>query len=122
MVYYRQFDFVVGTRIHGTVLGLQAGVPSLCVVHDMRMLELCETLKVPHVRADDIAEGISREELLPLFDFDAAAFDRNRQQLCARYVAFLKGNGLPVVDWLERLATEGDASAERVPTETEEVC
>ena len=122
LAHYRQFDFVVGTRIHGTVLGLQAGVPSLCVVHDMRMLELCETLQVPHVRADDIAEGISREELLPLFDFDAGDFDHNRQQLCARYVAFLKGNGLPVVDWLERLATEGDASAERVPTETEEVC
>lgn len=105
LAHYRQFDFVVGTRIHGTILGLQAGVPSLCVVHDMRMLELCQTLKVPHVRAEDVAEGVSREELVGLLNFDAAEFDRNRQQLCASYVAFLKGNGLPVVDWLERLAT-----------------
>ena len=105
LAHYREFDFVVGTRIHGTILGLQAGVPSLCVVHDMRMLELCQTLKMPHVRAEDIAKGVSREELVSLFDFDAADFDRNRQQLCASYVAFLKGNGLPVVDWLEQLAT-----------------
>ena len=104
LAHYRQFDFVIGTRIHGTILGLQAGVPSLCVVHDMRMLELCQTLKVPHVRAEDVAEGVSREELVGLYDFDASEFDDNRQQLCANYVAFLKGNGLPVVDWLEQLA------------------
>lgn len=110
LAHYRQFDFVVGTRIHGTILGLQAGVPSLCIVHDMRMLEVCQTLKVPHVRAADFAEGISREELVRCFDFDAHDFDRNRRQLCARYVAFLKGNGLPVVDWLRRLAADDSGS------------
>ena len=112
LAHYRNFDLVVGTRIHGTILGLQAGVPSLCIVHDARMLELCETLKVPHVRWDAVRDGLARDALVPLLDFDAAAFDANRQQLCARYVAFLKGNGLPVADWLERLAEPAAAAAD----------
>lgn len=103
--HYRQFDLVVGTRIHGTVLGLQAGVPSLCVAHDSRTLELCQTLKVPHILASKVTTGLSIDELHRLVErgFNAAAFDENRRRLCERYVAFLNANGLPVADWLAGL-------------------
>ena len=99
----KRFDFVVGTRIHGTLLGLQAGVPSLCVVHDSRTLELCETLKVPHVLARDVSDGIEYDDLLRHFQFNAAEFDANRRMLCRRYVAFLRSNKLAPLKWLVQL-------------------
>lgn len=105
--HYRRFDFVLGTRIHGVILALQSGVPGLCIVHDTRMRELCETMLVPFVTADQVRDGIKREDLAALYHFDAAAFDRRRQELAGRYVGFLRGNGLAPAVWLQAIADAG---------------
>jgi len=102
--HYRRFDFVVGLRLHGTMLALQAGVPALCIAHDARMLELCRTMHVPHVLPAQIERGISVRDLYQLATFDADAFDANRRELCRKYVNFLRGNGVTPVQWLEDLA------------------
>lgn len=108
MEHYRRFDFVVGARIHGVMLGLQAGVPSLCIVHDSRTLELCQTMAVPYVLAKDVVrDGISRESLLKLFHFDADAFDQNRRKLCTTYLAFLERNGIRPAGWLKNIGDPG---------------
>lgn len=99
----RRFDFVVGTRIHGIVVALQAGVPALCIAHDSRTLELCQTMKVPHVRAEDVNDGIACDDLHALADFDPDEFDENRRNLCRRYTAFLRNNSLNPATWLEKL-------------------
>ena len=104
MDYYKGFDFVIGTRIHGTMLALQAGIPALCIAHDSRTLELCETMKMPHVTADSVRDGVTRDELVSLFDFDPDVFDENRRNLCKNYVAFLKCNALRPVRWLQSIA------------------
>lgn len=104
MEHYRRFDFVIGARIHGIMLALQAGVPALCIVHDSRTLELCQTMRVPYVLAKDVINGVQREDLLKLFKFDPDEFDNNRRMLAARFVAFLKNNQLQPVKWLEELA------------------
>ena len=94
MSYYRKFDFVVGARIHGVMLALQAGVPAVCIAHDSRTRELCETMKVPHVLASQVSGGVSRSQLGDLWAMDSEAFDENRAKLAGRYRDFLKGNGL----------------------------
>lgn len=105
MEHYRRFDFVIGARIHGTMLALQAGVPAVCIVHDSRTLELCQTMLVPYVLAKDISTGVTRDQLPDLFaQFDAAAFDTNRRMLARRYVDFLETNGLDPVSWLRNIA------------------
>lgn len=104
MEHYRRFDFVIGSRIHGVMLALQAGVPGVCIVHDSRTLELCETMMVPYVLARDVAAGITREQLPDLFKFDAAAFDENRRVLAGRYLNFLSSNELEPADWLGKIA------------------
>lgn len=105
MEHYRRFDFVIGARIHGTMLALQAGVPAICIVHDSRTLELCQTMMVPYVLAKDIANGVLRDQLPDLFaQFDAEAFDLNRQILAGRYVNFLEENGLSPVAWLKNIS------------------
>ena len=100
----RRFDFVIGTRIQGVILGIQAGIPSLCIVHDSRTLELCETMKIPYVLSDDVRDGVSRDDLVSYFEFDAHEFDRNRRALCRRYVEFLWGNRLVPARRLEGIA------------------
>ncbi|WAC61624.1 polysaccharide pyruvyl transferase family protein [Pseudoxanthomonas sp. SL93] len=94
MSYYRKFDFVIGARIHGVMLALQAGVPAVCIAHDSRTRELCETMKVPHVLASQVSGGVSRSQLAELWRLDADEFDENRIKLAARYREFLSGNGL----------------------------
>ena len=103
--YCRRFDIVVGTRIHGTAIALQAGVPALCIAHDSRTLELCRTMKVPYVQSNDVADGVELDQLLRLVDFDPLEFDKNRRSLCQRYVQFLKNNLLRPAGWLEELGS-----------------
>lgn len=100
MEHYRHFDFVVGTRIHGVMLALQAGVPAMCIAHDSRTLELCRTMKVPHILSKDVQKGISREQMMDLFVFDAEEFDENRRILCNTYVNFMLSNNLAPQNWL----------------------
>ena len=37
--YLRDFDFATGTRLHGNVAALLAGVPAVLLAHDSRTLE-----------------------------------------------------------------------------------
>ena len=100
------FDFVVGTRVHGVMLGIQAGIPGLCLVSDSRTRELCETMAVPHVHARDHLDGLGRGELMRTFErvFDPGRFDANRCLLARSYCEFLEGNLLEPSPALKRLA------------------
>jgi hypothetical protein len=105
MEHYRTFDLVIGARIHGTLLAIQAGVPGICVAHDSRTEELCRTMHIPFVQAANYEHGITRSELTRVFVFDGAAFDANRKALAKRYVEFLESNDLTPNSGLKTLAT-----------------
>lgn len=94
MEHLKRYDLVIGLRIHGVMLALQAGVPAICIAHDSRTRELCETMKVPFVMASDHVSGISRATLTEIARIDGAAFDENRQQLGKRFGEFLAWQGL----------------------------
>ncbi|QBY49679.1 polysaccharide pyruvyl transferase family protein [Cupriavidus oxalaticus] len=102
--YLRRFDFVVGTRIHGVMLALQVGIPALCIVHDSRTTELCETMAVPYVKAQDHRLGITRDQLPSLFKFDPDAFDKNRVKRARIFADFLRSNELVAAPYLSGLA------------------
>lgn len=44
--------FSIGTRIHGSIMSLLCGVPTLCICIDSRTTELCRALSVPHTIYD----------------------------------------------------------------------
>lgn len=94
MEYLTKFDFVIGARIHGVMLALQAGVPALCIAHDTRTTELCQIMRVPFVNVRDVINGIKRDELLKTVKFDPEEFDKNRSLLAQRFVDFLEANDL----------------------------
>lgn len=103
MEHLKRFDFVVGVRIHGVMLALQAGIPALCIVHDARTRELCQTMLVPYVEVSEVIGGVDFERLAASFKFDADEFDSNRLTLAARYINFLQSNQLPVAPYMKRL-------------------
>ena len=45
--YIRQFDFSIGARFHGNVVGIWEGVPALFLTCDSRTRELCEFFSLP---------------------------------------------------------------------------
>jgi Polysaccharide pyruvyl transferase len=99
----RGYDFVIGARIHGVILGLQAGIPGLCIAHDSRTRELCETMKVPFVMASDISSGVKLPDLRDMFTFDSNEFDHNRRELARTLDNILKQNQLPESAWLKAI-------------------
>jgi hypothetical protein len=105
MEYLRSVDLVVGTRIHGCMLAIQAARPALCIALDSRQTELCEIMHIPSISAADCREGIDRERVVEvLATHDWLAFDENRRALAAKYRSFLHGNRLPTTRLLNDLA------------------
>jgi hypothetical protein len=105
MSFTRRYDCVVGMRIHGVVAALNVGVPAICIAHDSRTRELCETMAVPFVPADSVLDGIDAAWVADkVREFDGAAFDANRLRLASRARRFLADNGLPVSKAFLKLA------------------
>jgi polysaccharide pyruvyl transferase WcaK-like protein len=109
------FDFVVGTRIHGAMLGLQAGIPSLCIAHDSRTREMCEVMQVPFVMAADVRTGTTLSDLLGRFRFDARSFDENRRMLADRLNEFPFCNGLRASVLLGKIRSDESAVGMLIP-------
>jgi len=87
----KKYDVVVSSRIHGVVAGLLAGTRGLCVAHDSRTLELCQTLKIPHVA--DFNPLMTAKEVYDLAD--PTLFIENYDAYKANYLDFLIENVLP---------------------------
>ena len=59
----KTFDFSIGTRIHGNIIAILAGVPAMVIAIDSRTRELAEFHHIPYVLADEI-DGLTSLELL----------------------------------------------------------
>ena len=104
MEYIRRYDFVIGTRIHGVMLAMQSGIPGLCIAHDSRTIELCETMAIPHVKATEVSQGLTKEDIKKIFQFDYKSFDLNRIEKAKIYVDFLTKNKLNPESYLQTLS------------------
>lgn len=87
----RDRDLVVGTRVHGTIAGLLAGVPSLLIAHDSRTRELAEFHAIPFAPKSALRR-LSLRRRYERADFDAftAAHARNAEV----FRTFLERHGL----------------------------
>lgn len=87
----RSFDFSFGTRIHGNIAALLAGVPSLTIPHDSRTAELAEYHQLPRYAP-------AREEFMTVAQlvewFSADAMNRATRPNFERLRSFLHENGL----------------------------
>ncbi len=85
---------MIGPRIHGVMLAIQAGIPAICIAIDSRTEELCQTMKIPYILRQDFPEGLQKQDLLKIFSaqFDPDEFDKNRLLLAHNFRIFLKNN------------------------------
>ena len=77
-------DFMFGTRIHGTVLGLCAGLPSMCLAIDSRTYELCEQMNIPYINCIDKQVYFNdKNELVEIFknNFDVSKIDQLKETI-----------------------------------------
>ncbi len=87
----REFDFVLGSRFHGCLLAILAGVPSFIFAHDARTLEMCVWLNLPHKPVEQAGKLVV-EEL-----YESADLEKLQRTYTARYqnyIEFLNENGV----------------------------
>lgn len=89
------FTFAAGTRIHGSVSALLAGVPSLLLTHDSRTLELAQSLSIPSCPLTDLdmSNELSIDRLLEIYDKLPPPL-LNYSQYLSAFVEFFEANGL----------------------------
>lgn len=57
-------NIMIGTRIHGTIMGLLAGIPSLNLAIDSRTYELCEQMNIPYINCMKETIDLSTKDIL----------------------------------------------------------
>lgn len=102
----RRFDFVLSARIHGAILAMQAGVPTVLVAHDERVLELATTCNLPFVLPGGDSP-LSASLMSDAFsEWDDRGFDARRGALAGAMAAGLTAFGLPEPVALKSLLSE----------------
>jgi hypothetical protein len=103
MDFVKRFDFVVGTRFHGAMLAIQAGVPAACIAHDSRTQEMCETMGIPVCHYKEIQGGLTLNNIFDYFSFDPDNFRERRQKLCSAYVSIFDAADVEVTKGLRSI-------------------
>lgn len=89
----RGLDFVVGTRLHGTIAALISGTPTLLIVHDSRTAEMAEIMGIPSVPGSEI--DLERIDFDALYDkVEMHKFTVGLPAYRERYIRFFEDNGL----------------------------
>ena len=101
--YTKGFNFSLGARLHGNIIALRCGVPSMVVVHDERMRELAETLMVPYMVLEEFLTARSVVDLKRFVANGMDAYWRQSTVLEDRFVSLLKDNGIPVTREMEAI-------------------
>lgn len=86
-------NLVVGTRVHGAIMALNADVPAIVTNGDMRATEMCELFGIPHF-PKGLPEDVSLRQLFESYDYSA---------MSVRYEGLLRGWN----DWLKRVGLAG---------------
>ena len=60
-------DYAVGRRFHGNLVAMQAGIPSIFIAHDERVLEMLSSLGFPYLSARAWLEASDKRALIESF-------------------------------------------------------
>jgi len=67
--YLRSFAAAFGTRIHGSIAAVLAGIPVVVLPHDSRTLELARYFEIPHRAVRDVGPDVDPAVLVQEADF-----------------------------------------------------
>lgn len=97
MDFSRSCDLSFGMRIHGNMIPLQSGVPSILIAHDSRTLGLSESMAFPKVSLSDFLSNdvLDMPELMYTeFLHQLPKYEHKRQVLKKVFEEFLNANGV----------------------------
>jgi len=105
-----KYDMFIGSRIHGTMMGIFAATPSVLISTDFRQWELATAMQIPMVTIKDFTSRIifDLEEFVAAIGFNAGAFDETRKTAVASYRAMLQDAGLELDPELEHAFPRGN--------------
>ena len=89
--YLSEFDFCVGTRIHGNVAGMLGGTPSLVLAHDSRTTELAQFTGIPYRMFTEIKDTPLHELYA---EADWSQFEGKQAKNFENYKDFLDSHNL----------------------------
>lgn len=93
----RTCDIAFGMRIHGNMLPMQAGVPSIVIGHDSRTTGLSDLMGVPTISPEEFVTH-SKNGPSKLYEIIAQrmiGYDTRRQELALTMKHYLEINGVP---------------------------
>lgn len=91
----QHYDYVLGTRLHGTIMALNSGTPAVLIHHDSRTREMCEFAGIPCLPADRFKPS-PKDIRRQIESADYQTYFKTRQNNRTRYLSFLHSNKLPV--------------------------
>ena len=99
----QNFDVALGTRIHGSIAAVLAGIPSFILCHDSRTAELANWFGLPRIQKAQIESQALTPDLLVKVQENSEMHKVFPDRLL-RYINFLKKNRIP-------LTLEGDSAS-----------
>lgn len=90
------FDFMIGSRIHSSIVAILSGVPSLLIVHSTRVKEIADYHKIPYIMRSEINSNTSLETLYYKTLYKMQSFYENYDFNLKEYTDFLIKNNIKV--------------------------
>ena len=93
----RTCDLALGMRLHGNMVPLQAGVPSLVIGHDSRTEGLANFMGVPVMSPEKFIALSGRSSPADIVEFIAntmSGYDLRRKKLASTWVDFMLSNSI----------------------------
>lgn len=102
--FLRERDFSFGTRIHGNMAAVLAGIPVYIFAPDARILELARYHNIQHMLAKDIQKSTNIFDVYHQADFSSVK--NGHKERFHHYLDFLEANGLQHVYGAKRTNLE----------------
>jgi hypothetical protein len=90
--YLRGMDFAFGTRIHGNIAALLAGIPAYVLAHDTRTLELARYFEIPHRLIRETPPDTDAAALYEEADF--GPLNTNHRKRYDTFIGYVERHGL----------------------------
>ena len=85
------FNFSIGTRIHGSIISILCGIPAVIVHKDLRVKEMADYLSIPTFDMKFIQHK-KLEELYDIMDYEQ--FNKNYNEKYVNFKNFFDSNGI----------------------------
>jgi hypothetical protein len=73
LAHMRRYSFSYGTRLHGNIAAILAGVRAIWIMHDMRLKEVLDHFRLPRIELKQAQDGVRLKTLFEKADYSECA-------------------------------------------------